>query len=82
MIVEESGLEEGLALEEEGRQGQKRNEDVLSPNTRKTADRRRVIGHEFGDVDALRPPNRGKRVSVSSSRSSNRLERSLSSDPL
>ena len=54
------GLEEELGLEEEGGQEHKRNEDVLSPNTRKATDRRRVMGHEFepsAKVDALRPPS-------------------------
>ena len=56
MVVEEFRLEEEeLGLEEEGGEEEKRNEDVLSPNTRKTTDRRRVIGHEFGEVDTLRP---------------------------
>jgi len=41
VVVEELGLDV-----EEG-QEQKSNEDVLSPNTRKTTDRRRVMGHEF-----------------------------------
>ena len=61
VIAEELGLEdEELGLEEEGEQEEKRNEDVLSPNTRKTTDRRRVMGHEFepsAKVSALRPPN-------------------------
>ena len=44
--MEEFGLEEEkLGLEEEG-QEQKRNEDVLLPNIRKTTDRRRVVDHE------------------------------------
>ena len=38
VVVEEFGLEEELGLEEEGWQEQKRNEDVLSSNTRKTTD--------------------------------------------
>ena len=60
MVVEEFGLEEELGLEEEGWQEQKRNEDVLSHNTRKTTDRRRVLGHDFepsAEVDALRRPS-------------------------
>ena len=58
--VEEFGLEEELALEEEGGQEEKSNEDVLSPNTRKTTDRRRMTGDEFepsAEVDAQRPPS-------------------------
>ena len=34
VVVEEFGLEEKLGLEEEGGQEQKRNEDILSANTR------------------------------------------------
>ena len=33
LVAEQFGLEEELELEEEGGQEQKRNEDVLSPNT-------------------------------------------------
>ena len=53
-------LEEELGLEGAVGQEQKSNEDVLSPNTRNTTDRRRVMGHEFklsAEVDALRPPS-------------------------
>ena len=61
VVVEEFGLEEEeLGLEEKRGQEQKRNEDVLLPNTRKTTDRRRVMGHEFepsDKVDALRQPS-------------------------
>ena len=60
MVAEENRLEEELGLEKQGGREQERNKDVLSPNTRKTTDRRRVMGHEFGlsaEVDALRPPS-------------------------
>ena len=57
VVVEESGLEEEELGLEEGGQEEKRNEDVLSPNTRETTERRRVMGHEFDEVDALGPPN-------------------------
>jgi len=59
VVLEEFELEEGLGLEEGG-QEQNRNEGVLSPNTRKTTDRRRSMGHEFepsAEVDSLRPPS-------------------------
>ena len=69
VVVEEFGLEEGLGLEEEGGQEKRRNEDVLSLNTPETTERRRVMGHEFGEVDALRPPSRAERVAISSSSS-------------
>ena len=60
VVVEDFGSEEELGLEEEIGQEQKRNEDILSPNTRKTTDRRRAVGHEFeqiAEVDTLRPPS-------------------------
>ena len=60
MVVEEFGLEEEHELDEEGGQEPKRIEDGLLPNTRKTTDRRRVMGHEFepsDEVDALRRPS-------------------------
>ena len=46
-----------IGLEEEGGQEQRRNQDVLWPNTQGTTDRRGVIDHEFepsAEVDALR----------------------------
>ena len=43
VVVEEFGLgEEEPGLDEQGGRKQKRNEDVLSPNIRKTTDRRRL----------------------------------------
>ena len=45
-VVEEFGLEEEELRFEEGAQGKNRNKDVLSPNTRKTTDRRREMGRE------------------------------------
>ena len=60
MVVEGFGLEEELGLGEDRGQEQRRNEEVLLPNTQKTTDRRRVIDHEFepsAEVDALRPPS-------------------------
>ena len=54
VVVEQFGLEEELGLDEEAGQWQKRNEDVLLPNTRKGTDRKRVMGHEF---DPRRPPS-------------------------
>ena len=57
MAEEGFGLEEELGLEEVSEE-LKRDEDVLSPNTRKTMDRR-VMGHEVepgAEVDAWRSP--------------------------
>ena len=52
----------GWRLEEEGGQEQKSNKDVLSPNTRKMTDQRRVMGHVYecepsAKVDTLGPPS-------------------------
>ena len=58
-VVEGFGLEEEFGLGEPGEE-RWRKEDVLSPNTQKTTDRRREMGHEFepsAEVDALRPPS-------------------------
>ena len=55
VVVEGFGLEEEFGLGEKGGQEQRRNEDVLSPNTQKMT-RRRVIDHG-AEVDALRPPS-------------------------
>ena len=60
VVVGEFGLEEELGLEEEGGQEQRRNKDVLSPNTQKTTDGGRLIDHEIepkAEMDALRPPS-------------------------
>ena len=84
VVVKESVLEEELGLEEEGGQEKKRNEDALSPDTRKTTDPR-ARGHEFepsAKVDSLRQPCWAERASISSSSSSTCLERCSSSDHL
>ena len=60
VVVKEFGLEKEFELKDEGGPEHKSNEDVLSPNTRKTTDRRRAMGHEFErspGVDVSRPPS-------------------------
>ena len=60
VVVKGFGLEEEFGLGEEGGQEQRRNENVLSPNTQKTTDRRRVIDNEFEpsvEVDTSKLPS-------------------------